>query len=173
MFSRWQGSSITVATLVILGMYLLARIRLKPSTRTKRIVIGLVLAFVAISLTVTAVVATHNLSWSLRSSVSEQWQVAQALDGAGVHPGDSVSTMTNDVVGNYWAYLARVKIVEKEPFEEMSELSSLDRDARIGLIKRAEQSGAKALVVGPSPPSNTGLDLRRLGRTNYFILSLR
>ncbi len=158
--------------LVIGGFNLLGGIRLIPSGTTRRVVIGLALPVAALSLLGAAIVAKQNLYSSMFKPRHKQWEIAQVLTQKGIRPGDAVATIIDHRVGDYWAHLARVKIIEEIPLAEMQKLSSLDAGSHAQLVRVLQGPGAKAIVTAPAPPEGTGFRWDRLGNTEYFISSL-
>jgi len=158
--------------LVIAGLSGMAGIRLLPSVGTRRFVVGLAWAIAALNLFAVASLAARNLPSSLLRPRNVQWEVAQALAHRGIRPGDTVATIIDHRLGDYWAHLAGAKIVEEIPFEEMPKLAALNQEAHATLVSTLGQPGARAIVTTPAPPEGTGFHWERLGHTDYFIASL-
>jgi hypothetical protein len=158
--------------LVIIGMSCLGGIRLIPSIRTRRIIIGLAMGSVAVALFGAANIAKQNLYSSTFKPRHKQWEIAQVLAQRGIRPGDTVATIIDHREGDYWAHLARVKIIEEIPLEEMHKLVSLDAGSHEQLVRVLQGPGAKAIVTTPAPPEGTGFHWDRLGNTEYFMSSL-
>jgi hypothetical protein len=158
--------------LVIIGMSFLGGIRLFPSMRTRRIMMVLALGSAAVALFGAAMIAKRNLYSSTFKPRHKQWEIAQVLAQRGIRPGDGVATIIDHREGDYWARLARVKIIEEIPLEEMQKLVSLDAGSRERLVRVLRGPGAKAIVTAPAPPEGTGFRWDRLGNTEYFISSL-
>jgi hypothetical protein len=155
--------------LVIIGMSCLGGIRLFPSMRTRRIMIGLALGSAAVALFGAVIVAKQNLYSSTFKPRHKQWEIAQVLAQRGIRPGDGVATIIDHREGDYWAHLARVKIIEEIPLEEMQKLVSLDAGSHAQLVRVLQGPGAKAIVTTPAPPQGTGFRWDRLGNSEYFI----
>jgi hypothetical protein len=117
-------------------------------------------------------VATKNSYASVFKPRHTQWEVAQALAQSGVRPGDGVATIIDHRMGDYWARLAQVRIIEDIPFEQAPKLVTLDSDSRAQLIGILQAASAKAVVTTPEPPKGTGLPWKRLGETEYFAFSV-
>jgi hypothetical protein len=158
--------------LVIVGLNLLGAIRLIPSETMRRVLIGLALPVAALSLLGAANIAAQNLYSSTFKPRHKQWEIAQVLTQRGIRPGDGVATIIDHREGDYWARLARVKIIEEIPLEEMQKLVSLDAGSHARLVRVLQGPGAKAIVTAPAPPEGTGFRWDRLGNTEYFISSL-
>jgi len=159
--------------LVILGLSCLGGIRLLPSARTRRIVIGLAAGVAAISLLATANFAKRNLYSATFRPLHRQWEIAQLLQQRGIRPGDTVATMIDHREGDYWAHLAQVRIVEEILFEEVPKLSSLSTESHAQLVHILQAPGAKAIVTSPAPPPGTGFHWDRLGDSEYYISLLK
>jgi hypothetical protein len=158
--------------LVIAGLSAMAGIRLLPSVGTRRFVIGLAAAVAALNLFVVASLAARNLPSSLLRPRNAHWEVAQALTRRGIGPGDTVATIIDHRLGDYWAHLAGTRIVEEIPIEEMPKVASLRPEERAALIPTLQQPGAKAIVTTPAPPDGTGFRWEQLGNTEYFMAPL-
>jgi hypothetical protein len=165
--TRYVGGFLT-----IFGLSCFGAIRLRPSVGTRRFTLGLSLAVAAVGLLSVAVVARRNLYSSLFRPRSVQWEAAQAIQGNGIEPGDSVATIIDHREGDYWAHLAKLKIIEEIPLDEMPKLTSLDAESRAQLIRVLQKPGAKAIITTPAPPEGTGFRWDRLGNTEYYISSL-
>jgi hypothetical protein len=160
------------AFLALVGVCLVSGIRLSPTTRTKRILIGLALGIAAVNFVSIAEVAVRKLPSSLMHPQHTEWDVAQALSQAGVFPGDHVATITDHRFSEYWAHLAQVKVIAEIPFDQAQTLASLDAESRPHLLGVLRQTGAKAVVAGPAPLPQTGMRWTRLGNTDYYFLKL-
>jgi hypothetical protein len=158
--------------LVLAGLSCLGGIRLLPEAGTRRALTALALAVAAFSLYGVATFATWNWYPSVFSQRHVQWEVAHALGEYGIRPGDRVATILDHGMGDYWAHLAQVKIVEEIPIYERLKLTSLDVESRAQLIRLLRKPGARAIVTMPDPPPGTGLRWERLGNTEYFVSSL-
>lgn len=165
--TRYVGSF-----LVILAMCFLAMIRQAPSESTRRLTLALTVLVAAVNLFAIARVAPRNAYSSLFRPRSVQWEVAQALANQGVVPGDRVATIIDHRLGDYWAHLDEVRIVEDIPFQQMSQVASLSNSDRSRLLDALRAPGAKVIVTTPAPPAGTGFHWRRLGNTEYFDASL-
>jgi hypothetical protein len=165
--TRYVGSF-----LVIVSMCAFGGIRLLPSVRTKRVLIGLALGVAIVALLDVAKFTTQNLYASITAPRNTQWEVAQALWQKGIRPGDGVATIVNHRLGDYWAHLAQVRIIEDIPPEEMPELMSLNAESRAEILRAMQKSGAKAIVTTSAFAEETGLRWERLGNSEYFVYSL-
>jgi hypothetical protein len=156
--------------LVIVGMCAFGGIRLLPSVRTKRVLIGLSLGVAIVALLDVAKFTTQNLYASVTAPRNTQWEIAQALWQKGIRPGDGVATIVNHRrFSDYWAHLAQVRIIEDIPPEEMSELMSLNSESRAELLRVMRESGAKAIVTTLASPGDIW---ERLGNSEYFVFPL-
>lgn len=173
MFSLVLVESRYVASfLVILAMCKLAAARVVPSRATGQVLLGLALGVAAIALVGVASVSSRNLYSATFKPRHLQWEVAQALAQRGIRPGDTVATIIDHRIGDYWAHLAQVRIVEDIPREEMPKLIAMDAPSHAELARLLQRPGAKAIVTTPEPPPGTGFRWERLGQTPYFISML-
>lgn len=168
----WFEARYVASFLTIIGLICFGAIRVVPSTAVRRAAVAMALTAAALNLFGVGFVASKNLYSSLFKARHMQWEVAEALSQSGIRPGDGVATMIDHRMGDYWARLAHVKIIEDIPFEERPQLASLDSDSRAKLLQVLEMSGAKAVITAPEPPRGTGLPWKRLGQTEYFSFSL-
>jgi len=165
--TRYVASFLVIAAVSFLGA-----IRLVPTLRTRRLLMGLSATVAAFSLISVAAFITPNLYSSLFRPRNVQWEVAQALGPYGIRPGDGLATIVDHRLGDYWAHLAHVKIIEDIPFGDMAKLASLTSESRARLIRTLQKPGAKGLITTPAPPPGTGFRWIRLGNTDYFIFPL-
>ena len=168
----WFETRLVANFLTIIGVLCFGAVRLIPSAAARRITAGLALTAAAFSVLAVGFVATKNSYASVFKPRHTQWEVAQALAQSGVRPGDGVATIIDHRMGDYWARLAQVRIIEDIPFEQAPKLVTLDSDSRDQLIGILQTAGAKAVVTTPEPPKGTGLPWKRLGETEYFALSV-
>ncbi len=80
--------------------------------------------------------------------------------------------MIDHRLGDYWAHLARVKIIEDIPYQEKGQVALLDGASSVHLIDVLRGPGAKVIVTTPAPPPGEGFRWQRLGNTEYFDASL-
>jgi len=168
----WYEARYVAGFLTIIGLICFGAIRVVPSTAVRRTAVAMVLTAAGLNLFAVGFVTTRNLYSSVFKPRNTQWEVAEALSQSGIRPGDGVATMIDHRMGDYWARLAQVKIIEDIPFEETSQLASLDSDARTQLLEVLEMPGARAVITTPEPPQGTGLPWKRLGQTPYFSFLL-
>jgi hypothetical protein len=153
-------------------MSCLGGIRLLPSVRIRRIMLGLAAGVAAVSLFSAANFAKRNMYSSLFKPHHKQWEIAQALMQQGIRPGDTVATIIDHREGDYWARLAQLRIIEEIPLEEISRLASMDADSHAQLVRVLKKPGVKAIVTAPAPPAGTGFRWDQLGTTEYYVSSL-
>jgi hypothetical protein len=100
------------------------------------------------------------------------WRVARALDAAGVKAGMRVATVGQPDWHDFWARLARVRIIADAPDDRA--FWAATPEAREAILQRFASSGAQAVVSWRLPPGEastgwqrapgTGYGVRRLGR---------
>jgi hypothetical protein len=134
---------------VILVLGLLSGVRL-PEGRWRSIVSRAVCVIL-----VAAVVATGWKPVKYTSAIVEQvragrephvnWQIAEAMKGAGVGPSDKVASVGYAFLPA-WARLARAKVVAEMPSNDLFKLTGADNDRLIAAFHKA---GAKVAVGTP------------------------
>jgi hypothetical protein len=159
--------------LVILAMCLVAAIRLQPSEISGRAILLWVIAVAGLNLLGAARVAPRNAYSALFHPRHAQWEVAQALAQQGIGPGDTVATMIDHRLGDYWAHLGQIRIIEDIPYQESAQVALLDAATDAHLIEVLRSPGAKVIVTTPAPAPGGDFHWRRLGNTEYFDASLK
>jgi hypothetical protein len=158
--------------IVILAMCCLGGIRVHTSQWTRRVLIVLTLVVVVQNLMGVALVAPRNAYSSIFRPRHTQWEVARALTEQGVRPGDRVATVIDHRIGDYWAYLAGVKIVEEIPYQQLPQVATLDATSRAELINVMRRPGVDVIVTIPNSAQTPGFQWRRLANTTYFVALL-
>lgn len=72
------------------------------------------------------------------------WQTAQLLSRRGISPGDRVAIVGAECDHEYWARLARVKIIAHIP--DIAAFEAVDSATRASVFRLVESTGASALV---------------------------
>jgi len=72
------------------------------------------------------------------------WLVAQALIGQGLKPGDRVAVIGHEYEHEFWARLARVKIIAQIP--DSAAFMAKDAEVRASILRLVEKTGASAIV---------------------------
>ncbi|MFZ3217037.1 MAG: glycosyltransferase family 39 protein [Candidatus Acidiferrales bacterium] len=119
-----------------------------------------------------AVAAGHELVKLPVSGNSPDWQVATALRGMGVEPGERVSYLGYALIDHAWAHMARVKISAEIPDEDVSSFWAASEEQRAAALAWLAATGAKALVTRGVPGTAISMGWKRVDDTDYYILQL-
>ena len=171
------------AFLVLLWMAVFSAVRYRdfPETRRCAWLATITLALFTVTM-IAASVPGEMASYGLRDLVGNptsnyQWQVAEQLRTAGIHPGDKIAwlrpTLFNAKRNYAWARLAQVKIVAEVPTGEEGRFWESSSETQRRMFAAVAQTGAAAFVVSemPSRPADAGW--KPLGGTGYFVHLLR
>jgi hypothetical protein len=120
-------------------------VRFSSSVLSRRLVLGLAV--------VGLIVAAGRLGWHIapqvRSSLRDKprnvhWQTVQALSRQGIRPGDRVAVIGAEYEHEFWARLARVKIIAQIP--DGAAFAAKDAAVRASILQLVEGTGASAVV---------------------------
>ncbi|GBE17349.1 hypothetical protein BMS3Abin15_01191 [bacterium BMS3Abin15] len=110
----------------------------------------------------------------ISSAPHVSWQVAETLNRMGLRAGDKVASIGWSG-SNYWARLARFRIVADIPKEEKYKFLEADRSIKSQVYETFSKTGAKAIVIY----EDEGLqcydyldEWKRIGDTPYFVYIL-
>ena len=99
--------------------------------------------------------------------------VADYLQKAGLHPGDSLGYLQapEDGTNKYWARLAKMTIVADMSFQDVPAFWGADRTSQAKVLAAFHDAGVQAIVAyrAPSGASRTGW--QRVGRSDYYVLT--
>jgi hypothetical protein len=93
--------------------------------------------------------------------------VANALQNAGIHPGDRVASVGNAIGDHAWAHLAGVTIVAEVPADGAPTFLASAPEGRARVLDVLARTGAKAVVGENLPSSLTEDGWRQIPNTNY------
>jgi hypothetical protein len=116
--------------------------------------------------------AGHVMSGTY-SNVRPDYQVATALQKMGIPEGQKVSYMGYTLADSSWAYLAGVRISAEIPREDVSNFWAGTHEQQEEVLSWLRWADAKALVTRDVPEPAMWMGWRRVGNTQYWILSLR
>jgi hypothetical protein len=119
-----------------------------------RISRALILAVLAITALRVAKSATTDIAAILSKPENVNWQIAEGLRNAGLHPGDKIATLSLNAE-LHWARLASVKIVSEIPLGDGNIFWTEDAEAKDKVLRIFAANGAK-LVVTKDPPLAAG-----------------
>jgi len=121
---------------------------------------------------------TANSLISGESAINKHWEAANALNLAGVQPGDKVAYIGNSF-GAYWARLAGVQIVAEMPdlrIQGDKNFWDADDSVKSEAIRAFAKTDAKVIVayIKARDVVNNAIanGWRRLGNTNFYIYNL-
>jgi hypothetical protein len=87
------------------------------------------------------------------------WEEARFVLATGVRSGEAVA-LIGDGIYEYWARLARVRIVAEVPARAAGAFWSLDEEQRASILRSLKRAGVTALVSRGAPPTGTKGDWR-------------
>ncbi len=159
--------------LSLLWCGLFAGVRLPDSAEVRRLA-GAVVAVTAVTflaiavMTPAALTARSALVWAggRKPWPHVQAEVAQAIHGRGVRPGDPVAFI-GETFNAYWARVARVRIVAEIPIGETAGFWALDAARSSSALEALKNAGARVVVSKNVPKSVPETHWQRLGATEY------
>jgi len=160
------------AFLVLLWMALFSGLRLPQSPESRRWVRCITIAVVlTMGARLTKTAAAYDAVHILRPAPNLDGQVAKDLHRLGIAPGDQVAVIGHPTRSDYWAHLARLKIVAEVPAKDVPLFWAAGTDVQAQILEMFAQSGAKAVVTDalPADPSSLPPDWEKLGNTGYFV----
>ena len=130
----------------------------------------------AVSISILLTVAAElgrDVSTIMASPQHAEWQAAEELSRLGVRPGDLAALIGHSSeAADYWAHLAKIRIVAQVPSESASSYWDGDRETRRRVQSDFAKAGASVIVTRIPPKDFRGDDWRRLGSTAYYALLL-
>lgn len=159
------------AALLWLGA--LAAVRLPPLEESRRVARAVVAAFLTLMSVSLGLHVADGLQAGARDPTGGiQWQVADALQRTGLRPGDGVAVIGTSF-REYWARLARVRIVAEVPDESVQDFWAAPPHVKARVFRALAAIGARAVLV-PGIPGGVGrTGWHRMGDTYYFVHLLR
>jgi 4-amino-4-deoxy-L-arabinose transferase-like glycosyltransferase len=121
-----------------------------------RVVRALILAVLAITGLRVAKSATTDIAAILAKPQNTNWQIAEGLRGAGLHPGDKIATLSLNAEV-HWARLAGVQIVSEIPLGDGNIFWTEDPEVKTKVFHLFVATGAK-MVVTKDPPLSAEKD---------------
>jgi hypothetical protein len=97
--------------------------------------------------------------------------VADYLQKAGLHPGDSLGYLQapEDGTNKYWARLAKMTIVADMSFRDVPAFWGADSTTQAKVIAAFHDAGVKAIVAYKAPVRSTGW--QKVGSSDYYVLT--
>jgi hypothetical protein len=160
------------AAVVVLWLSVFASIRLPRLDVSARFVNGAALAVaVALGLTITTLTA-ENVATVISRPPHVDWQVAESLHQRGIHPGDTVAVLGQELRADYWARLAQLRVVAELPEEALDGFWQASAEEQSLILDAFAGTGAKALVTHFKPPAAHSTGWQNLADTGYYALPL-
>lgn len=130
----------------------------------------------AVSLSILVTIAAElgrDMSTIMASPQHAEWQAAEELSRLGVRPGDFAALIGHSSeAADYWAHLAKIRIVAQIPSESAPSYWDADTETRRRVQSDFVKAGASVIVTRIPPNDFRGDDWRRLGSTAYYALLL-
>ena len=140
--------------LLWLGLFL--AVRLPDSEASRKFLSSATIAILIIIMGKISYEITHNVSSIIQDlakgkQANTMWVVANGLSKMGIKPLDKVVTIV-DGTNQYWARLARVKIIAEMPSEDdVNKFWEAQDAVKLNLMKAIVKTGAKAIVTKNIP----------------------
>lgn len=132
---------------------------------------ALILAVLAITTLRVAKSATSDLAAILVKPQNVNWQIAEGLRGAGLHPGDKIATLSLNAE-LHWARLAGVRIVSEIPLGDGNIFWTEDAEAKNKVFRVFAATGAKVVVTKDPPLSAEKEGWISLAGTGFYAYRL-
>ncbi len=99
--------------------------------------------------------------------------VADYLQKAGLHPGDSLGYLQapEDGTNKYWARLAKMTIVADMSFRDVPAFWGADPTTQAKVIAAFHDAGVKAIVAYKAPASVRSTGWQKVGSSDYYVLT--
>lgn len=164
------------AFFLLLWMGLFSAARLHNSQESKRFISCIMLAVLTVlmvRISATATRSIHKITYDLMNGEEAHlgWQIASGLKQLGIQPKDKVALIA-DPYGNYWARLAKVKVVADIAEGDEHEFWAVNPNVKSKVINAFAKTGAKVIVTNgiPTYASTTGWQMiRNTDRYVYFL----
>lgn len=182
--SRYLGAFVV---LFWLGMF--SSVRLSPDRSSHNLLRAVVIALVAVSMTVMTAKSVAPAGSVLRDLIGKgnspslpYWPVADGLAKLGLQPGDQIGSIAYGFAGvAYSARLAKLNIVaeictgtEVSPKDDVDKFWHTDPETQRRVIEAFKSTGAKAIVANRLPPGLAApAGWQRIGSTDHFVYLLK
>ena len=167
---RYVGAYVLLLWLGVLSC--LSAVRSSFTRKSRLSIVVLILVMPALSLVSSTVADVGDVFHDLQrpsEASNTQFQIADGCARAGLHPGDRVGIIGPAFL-QYWARLARVKVIAELPVVDSSCWNSPSvRDHIIGVFVKA---GANAVVSEHVPPVLIGSQWRKIEYTDISVYRL-
>ena len=99
--------------------------------------------------------------------------VADYLQNAGLHPGDSLGYLQapEDGTNKYWARLAKMTIVADMSFQDVPAFWGADPANQAKVIAAFRDAGVKAIVAYKAPASARSTGWQEVGSSDYYVFT--
>jgi membrane-associated protease RseP (regulator of RpoE activity) len=159
---RYVGSFFT---LMWLGIF--SSIRLPDSDESKRLLRNVAVVMVLMMM----IIMTRHYIRLGPSTPNVQWQIANALQQAGIVPEDRIASIGNSHA-HFWARLARVRIVAEIPHNNADNFWNADDLTTSRVLETFRNTGAKAIVTNLVPGNIPPSGWQQLAGTDHFVYML-
>lgn len=154
---------------VLLWTSLLAAVRLPTTGRNLhgvRAIVGTFATVMILALGWHGVVAAGNFADDPTRDTS--WRTAAGLQAMGIRAGDRVAVI-GTAFGEYWARLARVRIVAEVPDESVEAFWQAPARRQEQALRALVSTGARAVVTADLPAGRVPAGWQRIGDTSYYV----
>ncbi len=154
--------------MVLLWAGLLSAVRLPAGGRTIAGVRAVAGAFVTVALVMLLSRGLESLRSIAAPAQPAPAQVAAGLRAMGVRGGDAVAVI-GTAFPDYWARLARVRVVAEVPDEAVRAFWTAPPGAQRRTLRALASAGVRAIVTEDVPPGHVPRGWRRVGATPYYV----
>jgi len=165
--------------LPLLWAGLFAELYLLHLKENSRLLAPLSLAMAIILSLPLAIDLSYNIKQTTRYIVDHTFfehhdaEVADYLQKAGLHPGDSLGYLQapEDGTNKYWARLAKMTIVADMSFQDVPAFWQADPTTRTKVLAAFRDAGVQAIVAYKAPASASSTGWRKVGSSDYYVLA--
>ena len=165
--------------LPLLWAALFAELYLLHLKENSRLLAPLSLAMAIILSLPLAVDLSYNIRQTARNVYTRTFfdhydaDVADYLQKAGLHPGDSLGYLQapEDGTNKYWARLAKMTIVADMSFQDVPAFWEADPKTQAKALAAFRDAGVQAIVAYKAPASARSTGWQRVGRSDYYVLT--
>ncbi len=170
----------TAPFLPLLWAGLFAELYLLHLKENSRLLAPLSLAMAIVLSLPLAVDLSYNLRQTARNLHARTFfdhydaDVADYLQKAGLHPGDSLGYLQapEDGTNKYWARLAKMTIVADMSFQDVPAFWEADPATQAKVIAAFRGAGVQAIVAYKAPASARSTGWYKVGRSDYYVLTV-